>query len=97
MATTKDEGQPVSWGDLLAAVNPPPEPQEVSVWQAIDEVTTAWQDGHITREEATTLIRMLMAANVDHEMQGMIADAFSSNEEGHPESAPRRWRFRQVG
>lgn len=97
MATTKDEGQPVSWEGLLAAVNPPPEPQEVSVWQAIDEVTTAWQDGHITREEAATLIRMLMAANVDHEMRGMITDAFSSNEASSFESAPRRWRFRQVG
>lgn len=93
MAIAKNERPPVSWDDLLSAINPPPDPQEESVWQAIDEVATAWRDGHITHEEAATLIRMFMAANVGHDMRGMIDDAFSSNEEWRSESTPRRWRF----
>lgn len=95
MATTRDERQPVTWEDLLAAINPSEESQEENVWRAIDEVTAAWQDGYITHEEATALIRLLMSANVEYEMGRIIGDAFSSNERGKTEMAPRRWRFAQ--
>ena len=79
MATTRDERNPVSWEDLLAAINPPKATPEELYEIALDEITTAWREGHLTDEEADGLIKELIAARVRYEMRGMIDDAFSTD------------------
>lgn len=96
MATARNERYPVTWDDLQAAVNPPPKPEEPEdgdVWEAIDEVTDALQQGQITAAEAQGLIRELLASNVDYDLRGMIADALSAPGRERPVNTQRRWRF----
>ncbi len=93
MATARNERYPVTWDDLPAAINPPPEPEDQDVWEAIDEVTDALQQGQITAAEAQGYIRELLSANVDYDLRGIIADALAPSDQERPVNNQRRWRF----
>ncbi len=90
MATTRDERSPVSWEDLLAAINPPKATPEELYERALDSIVVDWQEGHLTEEEADDLIKELMAARIRYEMRGMIKDAFSPQVGRRSGKAPRR-------
>ena len=92
MATTRDERVPVSREDLLAAINPPQKTPEELYESTLDEITTAWREGHLTDEEADDLIKELITARVRYEMRGMINDAFSPDV-GRGSGNPPRHRF----
>ena len=89
MATTGDERVPVSWEDLLAAINPPKATPEEMYERALDEVVMAWREGHLTDEEADDLINELITARVRYEMRGMIKDAFSPDAGRSSGNSPR--------
>ena len=93
MATARNERHTVSWDDLLAAVNPPPAPEKMDVWEAVDAVTDALMAGQISKAEAQDLIRELLAADVEYDLRGMIAAAASASDGERPGKTRRRWRF----
>ena len=92
MADTRDERHPVSWEDLLAAINPPKKTPEELYESALDEVIVAWQEGILTDAEADDLIQELISAKIHYEMRGIISDAFSPDM-GRLAGNSRRPRF----
>lgn len=93
MAAARNERYPVTWDDLQAAIDPPEEPEDRDVWEAIDEVMDALQQGQITAAEAQGHIRELLNANVDYDLRGMIADALAPSDRERSGNTQRRWRF----
>ena len=77
MAINSRERPPVSWDDVLAAINPPRQTPEEMYEGALDEITAAWREGQLTEAEADELIRALMGARVRYEIGKMIDYAFT--------------------
>ena len=92
MATNSGGRAPVSWDDVLAAINPPRQTPEEMYEGALDEITAAWQEGHLTEAEADELIRALMGARVRYEIGKMIDYAFSPGT-GQGSDSPARGSF----
>ena len=90
MATTRDERHPVSWEDLLAVINPPQKTPEELYELALDEIMTAWREGHLSAEEADTLINELLSARMQYELRGVFNAVFSTPESGRRNDAPKR-------
>ncbi len=90
MATTRNELRPVSWKDLLSAISPPKATPEELYELALDEITAAWQEGHLTDAEADGLIKELPSARMHYEIRGMIDDAFSPDIGRRIGNTPRR-------
>lgn len=82
MATTRDKRVPVSWEDLLAAINPPKATPEELYELALDEVVMAWREGRLTAEEADDLINELLAARLQYELRGVFSAVFNTDESG---------------
>ncbi len=73
----KNDPLPISWDDLLAAINPQPESPEMLYRRALAEVVQHWQKGSITDEQAEQLIKALVAANITRQANAMVNDFFS--------------------
>ena len=92
MASTRDERPPVSWADLLAAINPPKKTPEELYERALDGIIAAWQEGKLTDAEADELVQELISARIHYEMRGIINDALSPDM-GRLAGSDRRRRF----
>ena len=90
MATTRDKRVPVSWEDLLAAINPPKATPEELYERALDSIVADWRAGHITEDEAEAMLQKLMSARVRYEIRGMINDTFAPDFGRRNEKTTRR-------
>ena len=63
--------------DLLEAVNPPPPSADERLRRALWAVIKSWQDGEITDEQATTLIKAIAAAKVNRQFNEMASEVFT--------------------
>ena len=68
--------------DLLEAINPPPPSADEQLRRALVAVVQSWQNGEITDEQATSLIKAIAAVNMNRQVNQMVNDFF----------APRRGR-----
>lgn len=63
--------------DLLEAINPPPPSADEQLRRALMAVIQSWQNGEITDEQATTLIKAIAAAKVNRQFNEMVNDFFT--------------------
>ena len=93
MATNSSERPPVSWDDVLAAINPPRQTPEEMYEGALDAIVLDWQAGYITEEEADNLIKELMTARMRYEAAKLVGAAFtpSNTDRRAGNAAPRRF------
>ena len=90
MATTRDERHPVSWEDLLAVINPPQKTPEELYELALDEIMTAWREGHLSNEEADALINELLSARMQYELREVFNAVFANPEGGRRDDSANR-------
>jgi len=76
--------------DLLEAINPPPPSQEERFRRALQFAINWWQDGHLTDEQATELIKALFTVKMNGEVSELISDYFTPRSSQHTDQAPRR-------
>ena len=93
MATNSGGRVPVSWDDVLAAINPPRQTPEEMYEGALDAIVLDWQAGYITEEEGDNLIKELMTARMRYEVGKLVGEAFtpSDNARRAGKAAPRRF------
>lgn len=77
MATNSGGRAPVSWDDVLAAINPPRQTPEEMYEGALDAIVLDWQAGYITEEEGDNLIKELMTARIRYEVGKLVGEVFT--------------------
>lgn len=63
--------------DLLEAVNPAPPSIEERLRHALTATIKCWQEGQVTDEQAEMLIKALVAANVNRQVNQMVNEFFT--------------------
>lgn len=82
MTAAKNEGAPLSWNDLMAAVSPRRGLAGDDLRRAIAAITAAQQHGQITAAEAAEIIQVLLAVATVGQMNAMVNDFFTPDSHG---------------
>ena len=82
MTTTRNELPPVSWDDLLSAISPQRGLTNADLQRAITAVAAAQQEGRITDKDATELIKMLAAVAMNGQVNAIVGDFFTPDNQG---------------
>ena len=77
MALTLKEIENWTLDDLLEAINPPPPSADERLRRALVAIIESWQNGEITDDQATTLIKAIAAANMNRQVNQMVNDFFT--------------------
>lgn len=86
MAITRN-APPVSWDDLLSAIDPQPLSPEENLRRAIEICVQLRGEGQITDAEIELFLKEAIAHMIAHEVNGMVSRFFS----------PSRHRVRNEG
>ena len=86
MAITRN-APPVSWDDLLAAIDPQPLSPEENLRHVVETCVQLHGEGQITDADFELLLREAIAHMIDHEVNGMVTSFLS----------PSRHRMRGEG
>ena len=85
--TTTRNAPPISWDDLLAAINPqPPSPAE-RLRNALTTIAELQAAGHISAADAETLTKAVIAARINGEITAMVSDYFAPDHRRRPNDA----------
>ena len=82
MTITRNEHLPVTWDDLVSALRPRRGLSGADLQRAIDAVTTAQQEGHITDKDAAELIKVLVAVAMSGRINATVNDFFTPDAPG---------------
>jgi hypothetical protein len=90
MALAKNDIERLTLDDLLEAINPSPPSLEERLRRALAGTIKHWQNGHLTDEQAETIIRAIVATSVNRQMNEMVNDFFAPRHR-RGEASPRRF------
>ena len=90
MALSKKDIENWTLDDLLDAVNPPPPAADERLRRALVAVIKSWQDGEITDDQATTLIKAIADVNMNRQFKEMVNEVFTPRHRRRGNAARRR-------
>ena len=74
--TTTRNAPPVSWDDLLAAIDPQPLSPEENLRRAVEICVQLHEEGQITDADFELILKEAIAHMIDHEVSGMVTGFF---------------------
>lgn len=80
MATTRDEQAPVSWEEVLLAINPYQGLDTIRIRELVNVIQETGQDDQPLDPEVEEYFKMLIASSVCQEINAMIDDVLISRE-----------------
>lgn len=93
MALAKKDIENWTLDDLLEAVNPTPPTADERLRRALVAVIKSWQDSGITDEQATILIKSVVAAKLNRQVNEMANEVFTPRHRRKGNAARRRFSF----
>ena len=94
MARTLTDIENWTLDDLLDVINPPPPSADERLRRSLVAVIKSWQDGEITDEQATTLIKAIAAVNMNRQFNEMANEVFTPRHRRRGNAARRRFSLR---
>ena len=80
---TAKTNAPISWADLRSAISPQQTFDVANIQRFINAVSSAWQEGSITDEEMTELIKVILAITVSRQVNFIVGDFFAPDRRWH--------------
>ena len=80
MATTRDKQAPVSWEEMLLAINPNQASDNFSIRELVDAIQETHQDNQTLDPQVEEYLKLLIAASMYQEISAMIGNLFIARE-----------------
>ena len=90
MVLAENSVEHLTLDDLLEAVNPSPPSPEERFRRALQVAIEWWQDGRLTDDQATELVKALFTVKMNSEVSELVSDYFTPRSRRHSDRAPRR-------
>jgi hypothetical protein len=89
MATTRDEQAPVSWEEVLLAINPYQGLDNIRIRELVNVIQETYQDDHPLDPEVEEYFKMLIASSVCQGVSAMIGDLLTPRGRNQVSGRPR--------
>ena len=96
MATTRDEQAPVSWEEVLLAINPHPGMNNFRIRELVNAIQETHQDEQTLDPEVEEYFRLLIASSIYQQINAMIGDLLIPRERDQAGIRPRRRHMRNM-
>ena len=96
MATTRDEQAPVSWKEVLLAINPYQGLDNIRIRELVNAIQETHQDDHPLDPEVAEYFNLLIASSVYREVSAMIGDFLTPRERNQVSVRPRGGSVRKM-
>ena len=96
MATTRDEHAPVSWEEVLLAINPHPGMDNLRIRGLVNAIQETDQNDQTLDPEVEEYFKLLIASSIYQEINAMIGDLLVPRERDQAGIRPHGRRVRNM-